>query len=298
MRTHARFRIAVACAFLVTLTLPLHAQTVRDQMLVSPDWLQGRLGTVTLLHIGDSAGYEASHIPGAVLIEMSSLLMQRDGAPNELPPVNALERVFRAAGVGARERIVVYSSDPLHAARAWFTLDSLGQGDRAALLDGGLGKWLAAGYATSNERVQAKPGTFEARPLPRAVTPLATMRELVRFRDQVGPNLALIDARSPAQFCGDETGPDVRHAGHIPGAVNVPYGANLDATGAFKSVYDLRRMYHQAGVTRRSANIVYCRTGMQASMTYFVLRYLGYDAALYDGSFIEWSNAGEMIWAG
>ncbi len=292
-----RIRVALASIVLMMLAIPIHAQAVREEMLVSADWLQQRLGTVTLLHIGDAAGYDASHIPGAVLVETSSLLVQRDGTPNELPPVDALERIFRAAGVGPRERIVVYGSDPLFAARAWLTLDHLGQGNRVALLDGGLTKWIAAGYATSTERVVPKPGSFEARPVPQTITRLATMREVVRLRDQLGPNLVLIDARSPAQFCGDEAGPDVQHAGHIPGAVNVPYPSNLDATGSFKSVYDLRLIYHQAGVTRDSANIVYCRTGMQASMTYFVLRYLGYDVSLYDGSFIEWSNAGEMIWS-
>ena len=289
-------RFALAFIFLLAF-LPFPAQAVNEEMLVSPDWLQRHLGTVTLLHIGEAAGYDQKHIPGAVLIETSSLLVQRDGTPNELPPIDALERVFGAAGVGARERVVVYSSDPLLAARAWFTLDYLGQGNRASLLDGGIEKWIEAGYSTSTERAQPEPRLFQARPGPRAVTRLAAVRELVNLREQLGPNLVLIDARSSAQFCGDEAGPDVKHAGHIPGAVNVPYGSNLDATGAFKTVYELRQLYHQAGVTPESANVVYCRTGMQASMTYFVLRYLGYDATLYDGSFIEWSNAGETIWS-
>lgn len=286
---------AVLIVFL--LTLPLHAQRVQEQMLVSPDWLQRRLGIVTVLHIGDAASYDARHIPGAVLIEMSSLLAQRDGTPNELPPIDALERIFRAAGVNDTGRIVVYSVDPLLAARAWFTLDYLGQGDRVSLLDGGLAKWMAAGYAISTEKTPSRPGSFEARPVPQTITRLAAMRELVRLREQLGPNLVLIDARSPEQFFGDEAGPDVTHPGHIPGAVNVPYASNLDGTGALRSVADLRAIYHRAGVTRESANIVYCRTGMQASMTYFVLRYLGYDATLYDGSFLEWSNAGETIWS-
>lgn len=288
---------ALAFAAVVLLALPLHAQGVQEQMLVSPDWLQRRLGIVTVLHIGDAGSYDARHIPGAVLIETSSLLAQRNGTPNELPPIDALEHTFRAAGVGATGRIVVYSVDPLLAARAWFTLDYLGQGGRVSLLDGGLAKWMAAGYAVTTKTTPPRPGSFEARPVPRAITRLAAMRELVRLREQLGPNLVLLDARSPEQFCGDEAGPDVTNPGHIPGAVNVPYALNLDGTGALRSVADLRTLYHQAGVTRDSANIVYCRTGMQASMTYFVLRYLGYDATLYDGSFVEWSNAGEMIWS-
>lgn len=284
----------LAIAVFVLPAVPMHAQKVQEQMLVSPDWLQRRLGTVTLLHIGDAASYEVRHIPGAVLIETSSLLAQRDGTPNELPLIDALEQTFRAAGVGATGRIVVYSVDPLLAARAWFTLDYLGQGGRVSLLDGGLPNWVAAGYAISTTNTPPRPGSFEARPVPRAIVRLGTMRELVRLHEFVGPRLVLLDARSHEQFCGDEAGPGVAHPGHIPGAVNIPSTLNLDGSGALRSVADLRALYQRAGVTRDSANIVYCRTGMQASLTYFVLRYLGYDATLYDGSFIEWSNAGEM----
>ena len=296
MRSFIR-AIAATFAALLLLSPPLHAQSVQEQMLVSPDWLQRRLGIVTVLHVGDAASYNARHIPGAVLVDISSLLVQRDGTPNELPPVDTLERIFRAAGVNATGRIVVYSIDPLHAARAGFTLDYLGQGQRTSLLNGGLANWTAAGYATSTETPAPRPGSFEASPRPQNVVRLATLRELIRLRDQLGPSLVLIDARSPEQFCGEEAGPDVANAGHIPGAVNIPFSWNLDNSGALRSVADLRTMYLRAGVTKDGANIVYCRTGMQASLTYFVLRYFGYDVTLYDGSFIEWSNAGEMIWS-
>ncbi len=294
MRTH---RLAFALAVAVVLALPLHALTVREDLLVSPDWLERHLGNVAVLHIGDAAGYEAGHIPGAVLVETSSLLVQRGETPNELPPIDALERVFRAAGVGTRERIIVYGNDTILAARAWFTLDYLGQGSRTALLDGGLAKWKADGRATSTERVSPQPGRFEARAMPQTLVRIATMRELVRLRDQLGANLVLIDSRSPAQFSGKEAGADVRRGGCIPGAVNIPYASNLDANGALLSVFELRTLYRQAGVTGESENVVYCRTGMQAAVTYFVLKYLGYDVALYDGSFLEWSNAGEMVWS-
>jgi thiosulfate/3-mercaptopyruvate sulfurtransferase len=290
-------RFVLALTVLALSALPARPQAVNEQMLVSPDWLLRRLGTVSVLHIGDSSGYAAGHIPGAVLIETSSLLAQCEGTPNELPMADALERLFRAAGVGTRERIVVYSSDPLLAARAWFTLDYLGQGNRASLLDGGLAKWIAAGYTTSRKPAAPKPGTFAGQPTPQAITRLTVVRELVRLREQFGPELVLIDARSPAQFNGEEAGPDVLHAGCIPGAVNVPYALNFDATGAFQSPDVLRRIYTDAGMTRTATSVVYCRTGMQASVTYFVLRYLGYDVSLYDGSFIEWSNSGEMVWS-
>lgn len=293
---HPGSRNFLLASLIAALLAPaIEAQAVRGEMLVSAGWLHRRLGMVTVLHIGDAAGYDAGHIPGAALIEPRSLLVQRDGIPNELPPVDALEGLFRAAGVGARERIVVYSNDPLLAARAWFTLDYLGHGRRTSLLDAGLAKWVAAGYATSTKRTSPAPGGFEAHAVPQKVVDLAAMKELVSTREERGRPFAIVDARPPAQFSGDEPGSGVAHAGRIPGAVNVPYASNLDATGALKSVSELRLLYSELGLARSSTNVVYCRTGMQAAMTYYVLRYLGYDVALYDGSFLEWSNAGEIV---
>lgn len=257
------------------------------QMLVSPDWLQQHLHTVTVLHAGSAADYAAGHIPGAVLVEMSSMLCDRDGTPNELPSIEALQSVFQAAGVNVRGRIVIYSTDPVLAARAWFTLDYLGQGNRVSILDGGYAKWAADGCLTTRVPAVAIPGSFEARPMSQAVIRLATLREVIRLRQQLGPNLAVIDTRAPAQYAD----------AHIPGAVNVPFADHFNADGTLRPANELRALYRAAGVSKESANIAYCRTGMQAAVTYFVLRYLGYDAALYDGSYVEWTNAGETVWS-
>jgi len=82
----------------------------------------------------------------------------------------------------------------------------------------------------------------------------------------------------------------VARAGHIPGAITVPWQRNLTDEALFRSNNELRSLYAERGVNRDATVITYCRTGVEASMTYFVLRYLGFDASLYDGSFVEWSN--------
>lgn len=294
MKTRVDRSIVFVFALFVAIAVPSLAKT-RDQMLVSTGWLERNQRKVTILHIGDRAGYDAGHIPGARLIETTALVVQRDGIPNELPPIDALEKVFRASGAGSRGRVVVYSDDPLFAARAWFTLDYLGQGKRASLLDGGLAKWKADGLALSRESVIPRPGSFEARVMPDAVVRLDFMRKLVRLREQIAPGLVFVDARPPEQFIGAEAGPDVRHAGRIPGSINLPVAIHFAADGTFRPAGDLRRLYDDAGVSKVLLNVTYCRTGMQASINYFVLRYLGYEAALYDGSYLEWSNAGEII---
>jgi 3-mercaptopyruvate sulfurtransferase SseA len=108
--------------------MPLTAQTVRWQMLVSPEWLEANWSSVRIFHIGDRATYDFGHIPGAVLIEPASFVMTVNGIPNELPPLATPEQVFSEAGIDRRSRIVLYGADRLVVARAWFTLDYLGQG--------------------------------------------------------------------------------------------------------------------------------------------------------------------------
>lgn len=285
-------------AFSLAVLLLAFAAAGSAQMLVSSDWLQRNLSKVSVIDVADKTAYDAGHIPGAVLVEFSSLVTKIDATPNELPPIDKLEEVFRNAGVGdGPRRIVIYSRDPLYATRAWFTLDYLGHGNRASVLDGGYAKWAAESKPISKEAAVVKPATFQAKVRLATLTRFSMMRQLVRDRDSLGPNLVVIDARPPAQFTGEEAGNEVKCGGHIPGAVNIPASTNLTSSEApvFRSVDELRALYESAGVTKSSANVTYCRTGMQASMTYFVLKYIGYDATLYDGSFVEWSGSGEPI---
>ncbi len=287
-------RVATTVAILLLFAASaLHAQS----MLVSTGWLQASLNKVKVVEVGDRTAYDSGHIPGAVLVEFQSIVTTIDGIPYELPPIDKLETVFRNAGVGETGRIVLYSRDPLHSARAFFTLDYLGHGARASVLDGGFAKWTEEGRPVSKEAAAPAPSTFQAQVHPAALTRLRTMKELVRNRGTLGANLVVIDARPVEQFTGTQPGPDVKCPGRIPGAVNIPSAENFSGGAApvFRSVDELRALYEGAGVTKTSANVLYCRTGMHATITYFVLKYLGYDATLYDGSFVEWSNTGQIV---
>lgn len=266
-------------------------QTVRRDIVVSPEWLAAHPEAI-VLEIGNRDGYAEGHIPGARLIELQSIVTDRNGTLNEVPPISTLESAFTAAGIGENGRIVVYSRDPLFAARAWFTLDYLGQGSRTSYLDGGFARWTAEQRPVSTETPAVSPVAFRASVRPELVMSLKAMQTLVRWRKELGPDLAIIDARAPEQFCGKEAGAGVDRRGHIPGAVNVVWTENLttDATQRLLPERELRELYASAGVAPRSTNVVYCRTGMQASVNYVVLKYLGYEVTLYDGSFVEWSG--------
>jgi thiosulfate/3-mercaptopyruvate sulfurtransferase len=277
---------------LVLCTAGSLSAAVRSEMIVSTEWLAERLGgEVMVVDVGDRADYEKGHIPGARLLERKSILVEEEGVPNELPSILDLAGVMSGIGLGDRGRIVLYSREPLLATRAWFTLDYLGHGHRVSILDGGYGKWSAEGRATSTASPVFRPEFFTPDVKDSAVTTFKAMQEIVRWRSQLAESLLIIDARPSSQYRGATPGRDVARdrAGHIPAAINIPWERNLAGEGGvFQSPVELQKLY--AGVDRGKTVITYCRSGMEASMTYFVLRYLGLDPSLYDGSFIQWSN--------
>lgn len=271
--------------------------SVRSGMIVSTAWLAAHLNDpkVVILHVARArAHYDEGHIPGARFAGWAEITATRDGVPNELPPVADLQKLFERLGIGDDARIVLYGDNSgLSAARAYFTLDYLGHGGRAALLDGGLEKWKAERRAISTDMVEAKTARLTPRVRASAVTNLDVVRDLSwTATNLTSPSAVLIDARPVDEYSGTKPGDGVPRGGHIPGAANVFWMQNVVSkeNPALRSVVELRRIYEKAGVQHGSTIMTYCRTGGQASYTYFTLKYLGYDVVMYDGSFFEWSN--------
>ena len=273
------------------------AAAVRSDMIVSTAWLAAHLNDpkVVILHVArERTHYDAGHLPGARFIGWSEITATRDGVPNELAPVAELQKLFERLGVGNSARIVIYGdSSGLSAARAYFTLDYLGHGGRAALLDGGLEKWQAERRALSTDVVEPKTAGFTPRVRPSVVTNLDVVRDLSWTATNLGSSgVVLIDARPVDEYTGAKPGDGVPRGGHIPGAANVFWMQNLlsKESPVLRSPAELYRLYEKAGAQHGRTVVAYCRTGGQASHAYFTLKYLGYDVVMYDGSFFEWSN--------
>lgn len=270
---------------------------IRSEMLVSTDQLAGGLkdGQVIVLHVArEQAPYDKAHIPGARFVLWGELTATRDSVPNELPPVADLQKLFERLGIGDTKRIVLYGdSSGLSAARAYFTLDYLGHGHRAALLDGGLEKWQAERRTATTEIPKFEAVRFTPRVQAESVVSTDVVRDLSWTATNVpAPSVALVDARPAEEFTGAKPGDGITRPGHIPGAANVFWMGNVVSkeNPVMRSPVELRRMYESAGASPVSKVVTYCRTGGQASHAYFTLKYLGYDVTMYDGSFFEWSN--------
>ena len=261
---------------------------VRSELLVSTAWLAEHLDDpgVVVLHVApDRSGYDRGRIPGARFLPLGAIVVERDGLANELPPVERLDSVFEAVGVSDDSRVVVYGP-PLAAARAFFTLDYLGHGDRTALLDGGVERWVAEGRPLSTEAPAFARGQFTPRPMSERVVDAAWVSERLG-----APAVALLDARPAAEFAGDVAGAGIPRPGHIPGARNVFWQRMIRSPEdpTFLEPEALRALLRDAGIEPGDTVVAYCRTGVQASVAYFVARYLGYEARMYDGSFMDWS---------
>lgn len=275
-------------------------------LLVNVEQLAARLdsGTVVVLHVGRSdSAYVAGRVPGARFLPLSAVATTVNGQANEFPPLEQMAATFRDLGVGDETPIVLYGDDAgLLAARAWVALDLMGHGDRAALLDGGLVRWRAAARP-----IQAGPA---ARPAAAgSLTPRWQPRKLASaewVRAHVGDSTVLfVDARPADQFGGEEPPcapgqtPCVQlppeRRGHLPGAVNLFWMDGLVSRQdpALKPMHELHHtLWEPAGadLPRVRTIVTYCRTGVQASHSYFVARYIGYqDVRIYDGSMSEWA---------
>jgi thiosulfate/3-mercaptopyruvate sulfurtransferase len=270
--------------------------TVRAQMLVSTDWLAKNLNhpNVVVIQVGrEQKDYFAGHIPKARFLPLNALVITRDNKANELPPIDKLQKLFANLGVNNDSRVVLYGDNyNLLAARAYFTLDYLGFGDRAALLDGGLDKWKAEKRPLSNEVFEIKTGNFTPRVNPNVIAVRDVVRDVSWATANLdAPNYALIDARPNDEYTGAKADATLAKVGHIPGAVSIYWmDKNLVSkeNPVLKSSKELRQIYEAAGATKDKKVVSYCRTGVQATHTYFVAKYLGYDVAMYDGSFTEW----------
>ncbi len=278
-------------------------------MVVSTSWLAKNLDDQQppiIVHVARTPQmYAQGHIPGAQFVAWDELTVTRDGLPVEMPAAADLMKLLSRLGVDRSRRIVIYDEEQgVMAARAYVTMDYLGLGKRVSLLDGEFVKWRREGRPLVAGAPATQPATAPVAPdtgLVAAYVPIPSqvligldeVRDLVWLRGNMpGSEVCIIDARPDYEYSGQKPGDGITRGGHIPGAVNVPWSANLqDDMPILRSPEVLRRLYADAGAVKGRTVVAYCRIGGQASVTYFILKYLGYDARLYDGSYSQWSTA-------
>ena len=275
--------------------IPTMSGLARPEILATTEWLAENLGKFGVRVIdarwrpdGSAPSVHANgHIPGAALIDWRADLVD-DGETGEailLAGPDRMAAVALRAGISDDTTVVVYDdTQSLFAARAWWSLRAYGL-DSVRILDGGYPDWVAEGREVSNAKVAPGTAGFTVRGPNRTRLTTSDVRGLLG-----SPDVALLDARAPAEFRGFEG--NTKRLGHIPGAVNVPVGATSVAGGQrLRDGAELRDILHRANVTRGRRMVCYDGSGVAAAKLAFVLTLLGHeDVAVYDGGWAEWGN--------
>ena len=235
----------------------------------------------------DRDGYRAGHIPGALFVDHDADLATPVGdgslGRHPLPTADHLQAVWRRAGIGPLDNVVVYDGNNTSgaAARAWWLLRW--SGIPARILNGGLAAWETAGLRVkSGDGTPLVPGTAVVAGGQMPVVKPDEAAELA-----TGPDSVLLDARAAARYRGEMEPIDPK-AGHIPGAANLPFTELLDADGRFRPSGELAAAFAVAGVTPGTAAGASCGSGVTACQLIAAASSVGIELALYPGSFSQW----------
>jgi thiosulfate/3-mercaptopyruvate sulfurtransferase len=276
-------------------------------MLLAPAELARRLTDADLVVVDcrfnlmqpDAAesAYRAGHIPGAYYAHLDRDLAgpkTSTSGRHPLPDPLSLIRLFSDWGVGPRTLVAAYdNAGGAIAARLWWLMRWMGH-DHVALLDGGLQAWQAAGLPLTTEIPAPRRGEFRGQP---GQMPIIEVMEIERrLHDS---RFLLIDVRAQGRFLGQEE-PIDPVAGHVPGAVNVPFQRLLGENGCFRTPPEIRALFEPVLGARGMHDVAaMCGSGVTACHALFALELAGIGGArLYPGSWSEWIRLGTRPVAG
>ena len=270
--------------------------------LVSTEWLAGALGAPDLMVFDATkylpnepfdgpTKYREAHIPGARFFDIDVVADPDTDLPHMAPTAGRFARLMGELGISNTTRVVFYDQKGLQSsARGWWLMKLFGH-EKAAVLDGGLPKWLAEGRPTeSGEAKAAAPSSYTPDFRADLVKGIGDVKRIIAHGGAL-----ILDARAKGRF--DGTAPEPRPglpSGHMPGAKSVPFNELLNADFTMKDAAALRARFAAAGADGSKPIVTSCGTGVTACILALGLKQAGLgDAAIYDGSWTEWAGRPE-----
>ncbi len=267
--------------------------------LVSTDWLAAQLGRPDLV-VFDATKYlpneardgrsefRSAHIPGARYFDIDEVADPDTDLPHMVPSAGRFSRLLGALGVSNAARVVFYDQKGLaSAARGWWLMGLFGH-DRAAVLDGGLPKWVREGRPVeAGDPAPAPPATFRADLRSTRLRGIGDMLINIDQRSEL-----VLDARAAGRFDGSVPEPRTgMRSGHIPGSHNLPYTELLGPDQTLLAAAALRDRFAAAGVDGARPVVTSCGTGVTACILTLGMTLAGLPSgAVYDGSWTEWGG--------
>jgi len=254
--------------------------------LTDPDWLVVDCRFELTDRKAGARAWQAGHIPGAIHADLErdlSAPVTAQSGRHPLPPIEEFAATLSRFGVSERTQVICYDAGSgAYASRLWWMLRYMGH-DAVAVLDGGFAAWVAEGCPISTDPVARAPAHFVARPRPGMLCDAAGVFGALAHGD------VLVDVRGAERFAG-RVEPLDAVAGHVPGAVNLPYLQNLGPDDRFLSAPALAQVWRErAGITAGRGIVCMCGSGVTACQGLLALEAAGIPGGrLYAGSWSEW----------
>jgi thiosulfate/3-mercaptopyruvate sulfurtransferase len=270
-------------------------EDIMTQALVTTQWVANNQNNpeVRIVEVSvETSLYDSAHLPGAVNFSWTSQL--QDQVRRDIIAKEDFEALLSHAGITPETRVVLYGDNNNWFAAYGFWIFQYYGHENVSLMDGGLKKWQAEGRPLTAEVPHYPPTNYRV---------LKINSKYRADRDHIkqrlgSPSFQMVDVRSPAEYSGEIIAPPgmsetAQRAGHIPGAISVPWSQAVAEDGTYKPKEELMKLYGGKGVVGNGNEIVtYCRIGERSSHTWVVMKHiLGYENVRnYDGSWTEWGN--------
>jgi thiosulfate/3-mercaptopyruvate sulfurtransferase len=263
--------------------------------LVTTQWVADHLNdpNIRIVEVSvETSLYDTEHIPGAVNFNWTSQL--QDQVQRDIISRENFEALLSHAGITPDMQVILYGDNNNWFAAYGFWIFQYYGHENISLMDGGLKKWKAEERPMTTDLPAYPPTDYRVRLIK---TDYRADRDYIKVR--LGKfGFDMVDVRSPAEYKGEIIAPPgmtetAQRAGHIPGAINVPWSQAVAEDGTYKSKEELAKLYGDRGIVGNGNEVVtYCRIGERSSHTWVVMKYiLGYpNVRNYDGSWTEWGN--------
>ncbi len=264
------------------------ASELPDDPFVSVQWLESHLNDPDYIivdcrynlfdHELGAREYHENHIPGAFFLHMEKDLtarVQEHGGRHPIPKPDSFRQSMNSIGLTPEKTVIAYDNDGSGAARLWWLLNYYGH-DGVRILNGGYPLWVESGLPVTRDIPQRKEGNF---------VPVVNGQILSGVRDlkKLERGSIIVDSRTRERYLGEVEPIDFK-AGHIPGAINIPYTKAIKEKALFKDRKELQEIFRDAG----DFPVVYCGSGITSCVSFVALKSIGKDPKLYAGSWSDW----------
>ena len=267
--------------------------------LVSVEWLKTHANDpeLVVVDLRKTEDYALGHIPNAISLPFSQLTREKNGVKGFVETPKHFKKVIDAKGIKNQHTVVLYGDwSFLQSMRTYWVFDFYGHAN-ILVLDGGLPAWEKQFPGLSRQAKQLKSSNYVM-----GINPDILTSKFRTYMASKNPDYVIIDARSEKQFDGVES--LTARKGHIPNAINLPWHELIDNRNEADELKVINKTSTLNVIDKLQAKldiipsdkkiILYCNAGQEASVIYFSLKELGIKSAVYDGSWFEWSEDGQM----